>query len=139
MAVTETQLERPETARKNGAGAPAPDRPAVTFHESARALLTPDVREVLDGVLSVVYGRARQEAVEMDGVEVYALSARDEIGEQLIVSLSVPLPVDDVFTFWGGLSDAVQEWTATLPEAQADMLAELIGLQVQGISHDAPL
>ncbi len=59
MAVTETQLERPETARKNGAGAPAPDRPAVTFHESARALLTPDVREVLDGVLSVVYGRAR--------------------------------------------------------------------------------
>lgn len=130
MAVTETQVERPGTARKTGAGAPAPDRPAVSFHESARALLTPDVREVLDGVLSVVYGRARQEAVELEGVEVYATSACDEMDAHLIVSIQTDLPADPAFALWDALSDAVQEWTSTLPKAQEDIAIDLISLEV---------
>lgn len=127
MAATETELERLGTSRKNGVGAPVLDRAAVVFHESARALLTPDVREVLDGVLSVVHDRARQEAVE---VEVYATSTCDEIDGRLIVSVQTGLPAAPAFALWDALSDAVQEWASTLPKAQEDIAVDLISLEV---------
>lgn len=137
MAATETELERLGTTRKNGTGAPAPDRPAVVFHESARALMTPDVREVLGGVLSVVYDRARQEAVEPARVEVYATSACEEIGARLIVSIQTDLPADPAFALWDALSDAVQDWTSTLPKAQEDIALDLISLEVEGSLNSA--
>ena len=130
MAATETELKRFGAATKNGVGTPAPDPPMVVFHEAARALLTPEVREAMDGVLRVVYEKARQEAVELERVEVYATSACDEIDAHLIVSIQTDLPADPAFALWDALSDAVQDWTATLPKAQEDMGIDLISLEV---------
>lgn len=130
MATTETELKRFGAATKNGAGTPALDRPAVVFHDSARAFLTPEVREVLDGVLRVLFERSRQEAVELEHVEVYATSACDEIDAHLIVSIQTDLPADTAFALWDALSDAVQDWTASLPKAQEDIAIDLISLEV---------
>ncbi len=101
MAATETERTRLRPAGKNGAESSAVSGPAVTTHESARALATPEVREALDGVLAVVFDRAQQEGADLEKVEVYGKPAYDEIGEQLVVSISVPLPMAGAFAFWG--------------------------------------
>ena len=130
MATTETERTRWRPVGKNGAGNPAINGPAVVYSESARALLTPEVREVLDGVLAMVFDRARQEGTDLEKVEVYGTRARDEIGARLIVSIQTDLPADPAFALWDMLSDAVQDWTTTLPKAQEDIALDLISLEV---------
>ena len=48
----------------------------------------------------------------------------------LVVSIQTDLPADAAFALWDALSDAVQDWTATLPKAQEDIAIDLISLEV---------
>ena len=109
----------------------------VIYKDSAERMITPPVREVLDRLVPLVGRHARDRHVPLKKIEVGGIPASDEAWEQLIVAAQVELPLDSAYAYWGELSEAVEEWTRTLPTTQADILLDLIGLEVREDENSA--
>ena len=132
MAVIETEVResipRPQI---NGMEHRATEALPIIYHASTHPLLTPEVQAVLEGMLRVLLNRARQAGVEPSRIEVYGTPVYEEIESRLIVSVWLPLFLDAAFALWDKLSDAIEEWTFTLPETQARILLDRIALEVR--------
>ena len=102
----------------------------VVYNDSAYRMITPQVREVLDGVLRVMLAQIREEAVKPERVEVYGTPDYDEMKGNVIVRVWTEMGAEPASALWDRLADAVQAWTETLPKPQADIAYDLIGTEV---------
>ena len=133
MAAAETKVRDTVPAKSNGNGKAANSRRdvPVVYKDSAYRLITPQVREVLDGVLKVVQAQIREEAIKPERVEIYGTPDYDEVKGNIIILAWTEMESEPAFAFWDRLADAVQAWIETLPESQEAIACDLIGTEVR--------
>jgi hypothetical protein len=126
MAKAEVELEQlPPTREDRNGGTFVEESLPVGCRDSAHPLLTPEVQEVLDGMLPLVFRGVNEAGGVGQRVEVYGTPAYDEIEAHLVVSVWTELPAEEAFSLWDRLGDAIQDWTASLPKSQENIAIDI--------------
>ena len=99
---------------------------------SAEALLTDALRPVVWNLIRFLGCEAEKYPTALRRFEVRGYTSPEEGTEQIIVRQWVKLPPLEALAYWDHLETPVEEWIATLPPADADLLAQRVTIEVRG-------
>jgi len=91
----------------------------------------PQVQSVLDLLLELIARQAAKERISARTLSVIPVSSSDEMPLRLVVTQEVDLTTQEALTYWDRLSDTIEQWAASLPEAEAQIALDFLIVDVR--------
>jgi hypothetical protein len=108
----------------------------VDIDERAAVMITPEIKPLLDSIVTLMLDYAKSRNVVLLSTEVIGFAGPDYDSECLIILQTVDLDIDEAMRYWDDVCDHIQSYEETsLSPAEQRIARRRISTEIRGSSR----